>query len=87
LMAYTPATYATPDEAAFPCMVKRLDLSASVGVEIATSRSHLAEILHSGLFSGHPFLLQALAPAFWNTRPSASATARASSGIRPSSRP
>jgi len=62
LMAYTPATYATPDEAAFPCVVKRLDLSASVGVEIATSRSHLAEILQSGLFSGHPFLLQALAP-------------------------
>ena len=62
LMAYTPATYATPDEAAFPCVVKRLDLSASVGVEVATSRSHLAEILQSGLFSGHPFLLQALAP-------------------------
>lgn len=62
LMAYTPATYATPDEAAFPCVVKRLDLSASVGVEIAISRTHLEEILQSGLFSGHPFLLQALAP-------------------------
>jgi hypothetical protein len=62
LMAHAPATYASPDEAAFPCVVKRLDLSASVGVEIATSRAHLGEILQSGLFSGHPFLLQALVP-------------------------
>lgn len=62
LMAYTPATYANPDEAAFPCVVKRLDLSASVGVEIATSRTHLEAILQSGWFCGHPTLLQALVP-------------------------
>jgi hypothetical protein len=62
LMAYVPPTYASPDEAVFPCVVKRLDLSASVGVEIATSRAHLEKILQSGLFSGHPSLLQALVP-------------------------
>jgi carbamoylphosphate synthase large subunit len=62
LMAYAPTTYASSDEAIFPCVVKRLDLSASVGVEIAASRAHLAEILQSGLFSGHPSLLQALVP-------------------------
>jgi hypothetical protein len=62
LTAYAPATYASPDEAAFPCVVKRLDLSASVGVEIATSRRHLDEILQSPVFSGHPALLQALTP-------------------------
>jgi hypothetical protein len=60
LMGYAPAAYASPDEAVFPCVVKRLDLSASVGVEIATSRTHLEEILQSGLFSGRPSLLQAL---------------------------
>jgi hypothetical protein len=62
LTAYAPATYATPDEASFPCVVKRLDLSASIGVEIATSRRHLDEILQSGVFAGHRWLLQALAP-------------------------
>ena len=62
LMAYVPATYASPDEAVFPCVVKRLDLSASVGVEVALSRTHLEKILQSGLFSGQPSLLQALVP-------------------------
>jgi len=62
MTAYAPATYASPDEALFPCVVKRVDLSASIGVEIATSRRHLEEILQSGIFSGHRWLLQALVP-------------------------
>jgi hypothetical protein len=62
LVTYAPATYASPETAVFPCIVKRLDLSASIGVEIATSRTHLDEILQSGLFWGHSFLLQALVP-------------------------
>jgi hypothetical protein len=62
LTDYVPATYARPDDAIFPCVVKRLDLSASVGVEIATSQAHLGEILQSGLFNGRPSLLQALVP-------------------------
>ena len=62
LMAYAPATYESSDAAVFPCVVKRLDLSASVGVEIAISRAHLEEILQSGLFSGRPSLLQELVP-------------------------
>jgi hypothetical protein len=62
LTAYAPAAYATPDEASFPCVVKRLDLSASIGVEIATSQRHLGEILQSVVFSGQRWMLQALAP-------------------------
>jgi hypothetical protein len=62
LMSYAPETYSGPDDAVFPCVAKRLDLSASVGVELATSRAHLEEILRSGLFSGRPSLLQALIP-------------------------
>lgn len=62
LMAYAPATYPDPDAAVFPCVVKRLDLSASIGVEIAASRAHLDEIQRSGLFTGRPSLLQALVP-------------------------
>ncbi len=60
--AYVPATYASPGEALFPCVAKRLDLSASIGVEIATTRTHLEEILQSRLFNGRPFLLQAVVP-------------------------
>jgi hypothetical protein len=62
LAGYAPATYASPDTAAFPCVVKRLDLSASVGVEIARSRDHLDEILRSGLFAGQRYILQGLVP-------------------------
>jgi carbamoylphosphate synthase large subunit len=43
-------------------VVKRLDLSGSVGIEIATSRSHLADILRTPVFAGRPYLLQALVP-------------------------
>lgn len=62
LTPYAPETFTSPDTAMFPCVVKRLDLSASVGVEIARSREHLDEILQSGLFTGQRYVLQAVVP-------------------------
>jgi len=57
-----PAVYADGDSATFPCVVKRHAFSASVGVEIATSRAHLDAILQSRWFRGKPAVLQALVP-------------------------
>jgi hypothetical protein len=57
-----PATYASADGATFPCVVKRVDLSGSMGVEIAWSRVQLDAILRSRLFAGRPSLLQEAVP-------------------------
>jgi carbamoylphosphate synthase large subunit len=57
---YCPRTYANRQEAVFPCMLKRTDLSASLGVLIAQSAKHLDELLQTHTFQGHPYLLQAL---------------------------
>jgi hypothetical protein len=57
---YCPRTYAGQQEAVFPCMLKRTDLSASLGVAIAQSAKHLDELLQTRTFQGHPYLLQAL---------------------------
>jgi len=60
LERYCPRCYASPEDATFPCVVKRLNLSGSVGIEVAASRSHLDDILRLPVFSGRPYLLQAL---------------------------
>ncbi len=60
LAAYCPARYRTPGQAVFPCIVKRLDLSGSIGVEIARSHAHLDEILGSPVFAHRPYILQEL---------------------------
>ena len=57
---YCPRTYAGRQEAVFPCMLKRTDLSASLGVAIAQSAKHLDELLQTRTFQGHRYLLQAL---------------------------
>jgi len=59
---YCPRTYAGRQEAVFPCMLKRTDLSASLGVAIARSAEHLDELLQTRMFRGHPHLLQAIVP-------------------------
>ena len=59
---YCPPCYACPEDATFPCVVKRLDLSGSVGIEVAASRRHLDDILRTPVFAGRPYLLQALVP-------------------------
>lgn len=62
LTAYCPARYPNPDEAVFPCVAKRLDLSGSIGVEVVRSREHLEEVLRSPVFARRPYILQALVP-------------------------
>jgi carbamoylphosphate synthase large subunit len=57
---YCPQTYAGRQEAVFPCILKRTDLSASLGVVIAQSAKHLDELLQTRTFQGHSYLLQAL---------------------------
>jgi hypothetical protein len=60
LADFCPARYESADRAIYPCVVKRLDLSGSVGVEVATSHAHLDEILRSPVFALRPYILQAL---------------------------
>jgi len=60
LSNYRPLHYPDAEQAVFPCVVKRVDLSASVGVAVARSRAHLDEILADVIFYGHPYLLQEL---------------------------
>jgi hypothetical protein len=62
LSNYRPLHYPDAAHAVFPCVVKRVDLSASVGVAVARSRAHLDEILADTIFHGHPYLLQELVP-------------------------
>lgn len=56
---YCPQTYADRQEATFPCVLKRTDLSASLGVAIVQSSAHLDELLRSPTFEGRPYILQA----------------------------
>jgi hypothetical protein len=58
LAAGCPDTYSSPDAAQFPCVVKRFDLSGSIGVDIAYSREQLDAILRARIFAGKPVLLQ-----------------------------
>ncbi len=60
LAAYCPARYPSAEQAVFPCVVKRLDLSGSIGVEVVRSRQHLDEVLRSPVFARRPYILQAL---------------------------
>jgi hypothetical protein len=62
LSNYRPLHYPDPEHAVFPCVVKRVDLSASVGVAVARSRAHLDKILADTIFYGHRYLLQELVP-------------------------
>lgn len=57
---YCPRSYPSVERAVFPCVIKRLDLSASVGVRVVYSRSELEATLTSPIFAGEPYLLQEL---------------------------
>jgi hypothetical protein len=60
LDGYCPATYAGPDDAVFPCVMKRLDLASSRGVVVVNSREELESHLQSDIFHGRKYMLQAL---------------------------
>jgi carbamoylphosphate synthase large subunit len=55
---YCPRTYASRHAAVFPCVLKRTDLSASLGVAVARSPEHLDELLRTRTFAGRPYVLQ-----------------------------
>ncbi len=59
---YCPATYPDPEVATYPYVLKRVDLSASVGVSMVHSRAHLSELLREPAFFGRRYLLQELVP-------------------------
>jgi carbamoylphosphate synthase large subunit len=59
---YCPHTFAGRHDAVFPCMLKRTDLSASLGVAIVQSAEHLDEVLRTRTFDGHPYILQEMVP-------------------------
>src|SRR5207302_7684152 len=56
------AQLASRHEAIFPCLLKRTDLSASLGVAVAQSPEHLDELLRTRTFAGHPYILQEAMP-------------------------
>jgi hypothetical protein len=55
-----PKTYASSADAVFPCVLKRLDLNAGQGVEVANSPEELQSLLQREPWRGRPFILQSL---------------------------
>ena len=59
---YCPKFFATPEEAEFPCVLKRPDLNAGNGIEMVSSPTHLRELLVQELWQENKWLLQAYVP-------------------------
>jgi hypothetical protein len=53
-----PKTYASSADAAFPCVLKRVDLNGGNGVAIVSSYLELQSRLEQDPWDGHPFILQ-----------------------------
>ncbi|MFG1429500.1 hypothetical protein V5F44_16400 [Xanthobacter sp. V2C-8] len=62
LAHHCPPVFAAPEAAELPCVVKRLDLNAGVGVEVAASREALREMLDTPPWKGFPVVLQGYVP-------------------------
>ena len=58
LRAHVPATYASPAEAHFPCVLKRTNRSGSYGVALAASRDEASAMLRRRPWRNRPVLLQ-----------------------------
>lgn len=58
LGAFVPATYASPETASFPAVLKRCDLNAGHGVAVVSSRTELMARLAEPPWAGEPVLLQ-----------------------------
>lgn len=54
-----PETYANPDTAVYPCMIKRVDLNCGVGVRLVHSKNELRACQEQEPWRGHSHLLQA----------------------------
>lgn len=62
LASFCPRVFPSAAEAQFPCVVKRVNLNAGKGVEIAATAEHLGELLRTKPWKGFPLLLQAYEP-------------------------
>jgi hypothetical protein len=66
LANHCPRHFATPDEAVFPCVVKRTNLNAGRGVAVVATRDELAATMEMAPWQGHPVVLQAYEPSDHN---------------------
>jgi hypothetical protein len=57
-----PTTFATDDEATFPCILKRADLAAAWGIAVAHSAEELARLRGAADWRGKECVLQAFVP-------------------------
>ena len=60
LGAHVPATFASPGEASFPCVIKRTNRAGSYGVAVAASSEGASAMLRRRPWRGRPVLLQEL---------------------------
>ncbi len=57
-----PRTWRTPEEAEFPCVLKRVNLSSGKGVAIARSADQLRDMLEQEPWRGRHVIMQSFAP-------------------------
>ena len=57
-----PIHYETKEEAAYPCVLKRLDCNAGVGIAVVDSRQYLDKLLLHPLWLGKDIVLQQFIP-------------------------
>ena len=62
LVEFCPKHYLGLADIKFPCVIKRTDLCAGRGVEIAHSLEQLQELLLAEPWTGHPYVLQEFLP-------------------------
>jgi hypothetical protein len=62
LAGLCPRTYPRRQDAAFPCVLKRLEQNGAYGVELVASAGQLDALLRSDVFVGQHYLLQAFVP-------------------------
>ncbi|MBW8780909.1 MAG: ATP-grasp domain-containing protein [Verrucomicrobia bacterium] len=57
-----PITYASIEDAAFPCVIKRTNLNGGAGVELAASLDEARAFLGAAPFVGEAYVIQAMVP-------------------------
>lgn len=62
LAAFCPTTYGSIEDTTFPCVIKRTNLNAGQGVEIAASVEQARTLGSREPFVGHPYVVQAMVP-------------------------
>lgn len=62
LAEYCPQLYETIDSATFPCVIKRVDLNASIGIALVNSPEHFYQLLSRAPWKGKKYILQEFIP-------------------------